>query len=48
METIMEQAVREREYTIELRRYFHRHPELGGEEFNTSKRVAQELKKMGL
>ncbi len=48
METIMEQAVREREYTIELRKYFHRHPELGGEEFNTSKRVAEELKKMGL
>ena len=47
METFMEQAVREREYTIELRRYFHRHPELGGEEFNTSKRVAEELKKVG-
>ncbi len=33
---------------ISLRRYFHRNPELGMEEYNTSKKVAQILEELGL
>ncbi|HIZ79995.1 MAG TPA: amidohydrolase, partial [Candidatus Lachnoclostridium stercorigallinarum] len=48
MEKTMELAIKNRDYVIGLRRYFHQHPELGGEEFNTSRRVMEELKEMGL
>jgi amidohydrolase len=34
--------------TIELRHWFHQHAELSNREFKTSKRIAQELKKIGL
>jgi amidohydrolase len=33
---------------VKLRREFHQYPELGFSEFRTSKRIAQELKKLGL
>ena len=33
---------------IEWRRDFHQHPELGNREFNTSKKVAEHLRKLGL
>ena len=33
---------------IQWRRYFHEHPELGNREFNTSKLVADELRKLGV
>ncbi len=33
---------------IQWRRYFHEHPELGNREFNTSKLVADELRKLGI
>ena len=33
---------------IEWRRYIHQHPELSNREFNTSKLVANELRKLGL
>lgn len=33
---------------IEWRRYLHEHPELGNREFNTSKLVADELRKLGI
>lgn len=33
---------------IENRRYFHKHPELSFQEYNTSKRIAQKLKSYGL
>lgn len=36
------------DYVIEQRRYFHENPELSWEEFNTSKRVQEELEKMGI
>lgn len=42
------QAEQLEDWVIGLRRDFHRHPELGGEEFQTSSRVAMELKKLGL
>ena len=35
-------------YIVELRREFHAHPELSLEEVRTSKRVAEELEKMGI
>ena len=33
---------------IEWRRYIHQHPELGNREFNTSKLVAEQLRKLGI
>ncbi|GMQ55635.1 M20 family metallopeptidase [Vallitalea sediminicola] len=35
-------------YVTELRRYFHQHPELSLNEFNTSRRIIQELESMGV
>lgn len=34
------------EYVVSLRRYFHQYPELGLKEFNTCKRIADELTQM--
>ncbi|NLP21208.1 MAG: amidohydrolase [Erysipelotrichaceae bacterium] len=36
------------EYVIEQRRYFHENPELSWQEFNTSKRIKEELDKMNI
>lgn len=36
------------EEVIELRDYLHTFPEVGGEEFRTSKFVEEEMKKLGL
>lgn len=33
---------------VEWRRYLHQHPELGNREFNTSKLVAEQLRKLGI
>lgn len=33
---------------VEWRRYFHEHPELSNREFNTSKKVAEHLKSLGI
>ena len=33
---------------VELRRHFHRHPELGLKEYGTAKIVAEELRKLGI
>lgn len=35
-------------YILEMRRYFHMYPELSFEEFETSKKIADELEKMGI
>lgn len=35
-------------YIIEMRRYFHMHPELSFEEFETTKKIGEELDKMGI
>lgn len=35
-------------YLLEMRRYFHAHPELSGREYNTSKKFKEELDKMGV
>ncbi len=37
-----------KDYLIEMRRWFHLHPELSGEEFETSKKIREELDKMGI
>ena len=34
-------------YLISLRKDFHKHPELGMEEYRTSKRIKEELDKIG-
>lgn len=41
-------AVEIEEEVIQLRRHFHQYPELSNREFNTSKRIAEELRKLGL
>ncbi len=41
-------AAEEKDYLISMRREFHRHPELSGEEYRTSKRICEELDKMGV
>lgn len=35
-------------YVVELRRYFHRHPELSHKEFKTSKKIQEELSRLGV
>lgn len=45
---IQEAARKYADYAIEARRYFHRHPEVSGKEYNTSRTVKEELEKMGL
>jgi len=35
-------------YMIEMRRHFHENPELSAVEFNTLKRIGEELEKMGI
>lgn len=37
-----------KDYIIEMRRYFHMNPELSFEEFETTKKIARELEKMGI
>lgn len=37
-----------RDYVISMRRYFHENPELSLEEFETTKKIAEELEKMGI
>ena len=48
MRDIKELALAEKNYITEQRRYFHSHPELGGEEVETTKHLVEELEKMGV
>lgn len=41
-------AEKNHNYVVEMRRYFHRHPELSTQEVNTSKKICEELEKMGI
>lgn len=41
-------AYKEKEYITALRRHFHAHPELGRHEVETTKRITEELEKMGI
>ncbi|MBQ3008815.1 MAG: amidohydrolase [Oscillospiraceae bacterium] len=44
----IEIAKKYEDYIIEMRRYFHENPELSNMEFNTMKRICEELDKMGV
>lgn len=41
-------AEKNHDYVVEMRRYFHRHPELSTQEVNTSKKICEELEKIGI
>ena len=41
-------AAQYEQYVIEMRRHFHAHPEVSGQEVETSKRIKEELDKMGI
>lgn len=43
-----EAAAKYGDYLIEMRRWFHAHPEVSGKEYETSKRVKAELDKLGI
>lgn len=45
---LFEEIKREHSYIVELRRDFHRHPEIAKEEFRTAERIEEELDKIGL
>lgn len=45
---LLQKASEVHDYVIEMRRYFHEHPELSGKEFNTSKVLQEEAIKFGL
>lgn len=41
-------VVKNREYITEMRRYFHAHPEISLKEYNTCKKIEEELDEMGI
>ena len=45
---VQELAKEYKEYLIEMRRWFHAHPEIGEKEFETSKKIKEELTKCGI
>ena len=45
---VMEEVLKQKEYTISMRRMFHRHPELSMKETETAARIRAELDKMGI
>ncbi len=45
---IKEVASKYNDYQVEMRRYFHRHPEVSTKEYNTSKVIKEELDKIGV
>ena len=46
--SILDEAFAQKEYMVEQRNYFHAHPELGLQEFNTCNRIEEELNKLGI
>lgn len=48
MNNIKQDILNIEDYIIDLRRYFHMHPELSWSEVNTSKKIKEELKKMNI
>lgn len=48
MDKIKERVAKYNDYVIDMRRYFHMHPEIGGEEFATQARIMEELAALGL
>lgn len=45
---MLKTARKYKEYIIDMRRYFHRYPELSMKEFQTSKKIKEELTKMNI
>ena len=45
---ILDEAFELKEYMVEQRNYFHSHPELGLQEFNTCNHIEEELNKAGI
>ena len=45
---IKDEVEKERDYTISLRRYFHSNPELPRKEFETARKIEEELRSFGL
>ena len=45
--SILDEAFEIKPYMNNLRNYFHSHPELGLQEFNTCTRIEEELNKLG-
>lgn len=45
---IKEEVLNIEKYIIEMRRYFHENPEESWKEYNTQKRICEELEKMGI
>ena len=43
-----ELAKKNHDYTVKMRRHFHKYPELSTQEVNTSKTICEELEKMGV
>lgn len=48
MKDLIDKIKENKEYIINLRRYFHENPELSWKEVNTSKRIQKELDEMGV
>ena len=46
--TLLAAVLADRERTVALRRHFHRHPELSKQEFETARRIEEELDALGL
>lgn len=46
--SILEEAFELKEYMVNQRNYFHSHPELGLQEFNTCLHIEEELNKLGI
>ena len=43
---IQEVASKYEKYQVEMRRYFHQYPEVSGKEYETSKKIKEELDKI--
>ena len=48
LDEIKEETKKDHGYVVELRRYFHSHPELSRQEFNTANKIEEELDKLGI
>ena len=46
--SILDEAFAQKEYMVNQRNYFHAHPELGLQEFNTCNHIEEELEKSGI
>lgn len=45
---VFQEVKKHEAYAVEMRRYFHKHPELSWKEYNTAEKIREELTKMGI